>query len=117
MSLKRLAAFVSNDNMDPAKTSSRPRYSAGNRVFYRPLRVSRDDNFLYRHHQTLHPSEPPFHSLSSAPTLGIVRLPSAPVGRSRAGVFYTPPGEAPGQGGQGKPQMSQMLSIESPEHV
>ena len=33
MSLKRLAAFVSNDNMDPAKTSSRPRYDAGNRLF------------------------------------------------------------------------------------
>ena len=73
MPLKRLAAFVSNDNMDPAKTSSRPRYSAGNRLFYRLLRVSRDDKFLYRHHQTLHPSEPPFHSLSSAPMLAYVR--------------------------------------------
>ena len=73
ISLKRLAAFVSNDNMDPAKTSSRPRYSAGNRLFYRLLRVSRDDNFLYGHYQTLQPSEPPFHYLSSAPMLGIVR--------------------------------------------
>ena len=33
MPLKRPAAFVSNKNMDQAKTSSRPRYDAGNRLF------------------------------------------------------------------------------------
>ena len=29
MSLKRLAAFIPNEKMDQARTSSRPRYDAG----------------------------------------------------------------------------------------
>ena len=73
VSLKKLVTFVSNGNMDQAKTGSRPRYSTGNRRFHRPFHVPRGDNFLYKHHQPLHPPKPPFHSLSSAPMLAYVR--------------------------------------------